>query len=375
MYDVAVIGAGINGCSIAHELTQSGKTVALIDMESIAGGGSGAAGAFISPKFSKAGELKELLHEAFIYSMKFYEENFPSLFQKTPLLHLAQDEKSSQTLKEYKNKTDLELLTLPDEFMKKISKESLRQEYISLEAGLVDAEAMCQALSKGSEFIKQKVETLEYKDGTWQINSSVKAKSVVLATGAYEKIIQEPYIQLRGVWGHRIDVRTTTSNPYSIHQYVSISSSKKNTLAIGATHNVHYHPQSSQEVYDYQVGREELLQKARKTVALEDVEVIKDYTGLRSGSFDYIPIIGNVVDSSTTLKNKALQFKVKNPDISKYSYYPDLYMINGSGGYGFVFAPYLAKILKENIVDKKDVNPRLQAARFFSRWMKKKDVG
>ena len=47
-------------------------------------------------------------------------------------------------------------------------------------------------------------------------------------------------------------------------------------------------------------------------------------------------------------------------------------MINGSGGYGFVLAPYLAKILSEYILSDKKINDRLSPARFFTKWAKKR---
>ena len=47
MYDVAIIGAGINGVSVAHEFAEAGKRVIIFGMEGIASGGSGAGGAFI----------------------------------------------------------------------------------------------------------------------------------------------------------------------------------------------------------------------------------------------------------------------------------------------------------------------------------------
>ena len=46
IYDTAIIGAGINGCSCAYFLREAGQNVVLIDREGIASGGSGAAGAF-----------------------------------------------------------------------------------------------------------------------------------------------------------------------------------------------------------------------------------------------------------------------------------------------------------------------------------------
>lgn len=371
MYDVVIIGAGINGSAMAYELTQKGKKVALFDMAGIASGGSGAAGAFISPKFSKEGELKELIHDAFVYSMKFYESHFAHLLKKSPLLHIAKDEKDSQTLKYYKLHTDLQLKSLPAKFQKNLQNQALEQESVFLEAGVVHAKLMCEALSKSTTFFQQEVKSLVYADGSWIINESYTAKDVVLATGAYKTLLHEPYIELRGVWGHRIDIKTSTHNRFSIHQFVSVSPEIDGVTAIGATHNVHYHPQKNKEPYNIESGRAELLQKALKSMKLEDIEVIKDYTGLRSGSFDYMPLIGQVVMSQETLACCKKKVRVKRPDYANFLYYPNLYMINGNGGYGFVLAPYLAKMLSEKIVSDKEINPRLSPARFFARWAKK----
>ena len=371
MYDIAIIGAGINGCSVAHEFTQAGKKVILFDMDRVAHGGSGAAGAFISPKFSKAGELKEILHDAFVYSMEFYEKNFPHLLTRAPLLHIAKDESDTEILRVYKEDTDLELLEPSKEILSTLSVESKNQENVSINAGVVNAALMCEAMAKSAKFVKQKVDSIVYDSGVWVIDETYRAKNIVLATGAYESVVKEPYIQLRGVWGHRIDIKTTTENSHSIHQFVSISPSSKGELAIGATHNVHYHPQTATEPYDIETGRAELLEKASLTINLENVEVIKDYTGLRSGSFDYMPLVGSLVLSNETLENKKIRFKVKKADFSEYEYYPNLYMINGNGGYGFVLAPYLAKILKEHILSGKKISERISPARFFARWAKK----
>ena len=372
MYDIAVIGAGINGCAIAHELTKAGKRVLLLDMESIAGGGSGAAGAFISPKFSKSGELKELLRDAFVYSLDFYEKNFPRVLRKAPLIHIAKDEESCKTLISYKETAAINLTTPSKSTMNALTEEAKAKENVCVDAGIVNAQAACSALGKLAKFVKLKVDSLVYDDGSWIVNEFYVAKEVVLATGAYEQLVKEPYVQLRGVWGHRIDVETTTVNECSLHQFVSISPSSDGVVAIGATHNVRYHPQTSNEAYDFEEGRAELLEKASRTLKLENLKIVKDYAGLRSGSFDYMPMVGRLVMSKETLANEKLRFQVKKPNYDEYEYYPNLYVINASGGHGFVLAPYLAKILSELILSDKKISDRLQPARFFARWAKKR---
>jgi tRNA 5-methylaminomethyl-2-thiouridine biosynthesis bifunctional protein len=345
--------------------------VIVFDKEGIASGGSGAAGAFISPKFSKAGELKEIINEAFCYSMEYYEKHFFDAFKKAQLLHIAKDESEEEVLRIFKEKEDITLEEPNSEVLDSLSHFAKSKEHICLRAGVVDAQKVCQMMLAGAKFLLHNVQSIVFEDGYWVIDDTYAAKELVLATGAYKTVLREPYIELRGVWGHRIDVKTALQNPNSIHQFVSISPSKDGVLAVGATHNVHYHPEHSHEAYDVAAGRLELLQKASRTVDLGSVEVIKDYTGLRSGSFDYMPLVGPLVLSRETLACCKKKIRVKKPDFEEFLYYPHLNMINGSGGYGFVLAPYLARMLKEHILGAKPLPKSVTPARFFARWAKK----
>jgi tRNA 5-methylaminomethyl-2-thiouridine biosynthesis bifunctional protein len=345
---------------------QEDKTILLLDKEEIASGGSGAAGAFVAPKFAKSGELKELMHDSFLYSMSFYTQNFPTAFSKVKLLHSAIDEKTSQMLQAYKETTTLIELEKDDE-VQKISSQS---ESIFLEAGVVDAKKMCENLSEGVTFTKMEVNSLSKEGDFWILNGTLKSKNVILATGAYNKIVDEEYIKIRGIWGHRIEIKTSTKNNYSLHKYLSISPSKNGIMAIGATHNLNYHPQTSKESYNIEEGRVELLEKANKMLELNDVEIVKDFVGLRSGSVDYMPMIGSLVDSKATYE-KEINLRTKRVSYDEFSYHKGLYIINGSSGYGFVFAPYLAKILKEHILNDTKIAKNIDIARYFAREARK----
>ncbi|MDD2781736.1 FAD-binding oxidoreductase [Sulfuricurvum sp.] len=370
-YDVIIIGAGINGCCSAYTLAQAGLNVALIDQDGIAAGGSGAAGAFISPKISKAGELKGIMGEAHAEALHFYTTNFPQFTLVKPLLHIANSPQEGEKVESFKHETHIKHSNIPHKIQILLSDEAINTPSIYFDIGaVVDAQGVCHAMVEGIDFYPRKVENLIHHDGTWQIGD-LNAKHLVLAIGAYPKLLPIDYVGLRGIWGHRIDIETSTHIPCILHHHVSISlTSNAGVVAIGATHDVHYSPFSG-EPYDREQGRAQLLEKASKTLKLNNINIINDYTGLRSGSNDYLPMLGSLVDAEAVLQKYPHLRHGERVDPSEYTYYPNLTMINGSGGYGFVLAPYLAKRLKEFIAEGKEINPVLSPSRFFPRWAKR----
>lgn len=372
MYDVIIIGAGINGCCSAYYLHQAGLNVALVDQMGVAAGGSGAAGAFISPKISKAGELKEIMEIAHAEALDFYTTYFPHHTLIKPLLHIANSPQEGEKVKSFKHDTHIKHSNIPHKIQTLLSDEALHSASIYFDIGaVVDAQGVCRAMVEGIDFYPLKVETLIYSDGVWQVGE-LCAKHLILTIGAYPKLLPIDYVGLRGIWGHRIDIETTTKIPNILHHHVSISpTTKEGIVAIGATHDVHYSPFSGEE-YDVEEGREILLEKASKTLKLNNINIVNDYTGLRSGSNDYLPMLGRLVDAEATLEKYPHVQHGERVDPSEYIYYPNLTMVNGSGGYGFVLAPYLAKRLKEFIVDGVSMDPMLSPSRFFPRWAKRK---
>jgi len=341
-YDVIIVGAGINGCVSAYFLHQAGLKVALVDKTGIASGGSGAAGAFISPKFNKQGPLKELMDVAYDEAMEFYTTVLAPYTLVQPLLHISQDESEDPI-------------------------------YLQRSA-IVDARSACEALAVGIDLYVMDVQSPTYHDKQWHCGE-LCASYLVLTIGAYPKILPIDYVGLRGIWGHRIDVTTSTDVPHIFHQFVSISPTlKAGVIAIGATHNVHYSPFIPDAVYDVEEGRAELIEKVNRTLKLNNINILKDYTGLRSGSNDYMPMLGSLVDSDATLSLHPHLQHGKSIHPNEFVYYPKLMMINGSGGYGFVLAPYLARRLKEYLVDGIPMDETISPSRYFPRWAKRKKI-
>lgn len=369
-YDTLIIGAGINGCATAHFLVQGGQKVALVDREGIAAGGSGAAGAFISPKISKGGPLKSLMEEAYLFALEFYRAHFAKLIRIAPLIHFAKYADDNEKVRAFRAATTLPLLDgLPDVVLP--SQTQGFEHVVLAQSGLVDAVAVCKQLAEGADLYREDINIIKYENGFWQVGG-VRAKRIVLATGAYRSIVSMPHLRLRAVWGHRIDIHTSTSLPWHLHREVSVAATDQSGFsAIGATHDVHYHPQSTAQPYDYDAGRATLLNKAAKTVCLEDVEVLKDYTGLRSGSDDYYPLCGRVVDAEASIDRYPELLKGVSIDAEVLVYHPELYMINGSGGYGFVLGPLLARYLSRSLLAGEPISKALDPTRFLYRWAKK----
>lgn len=367
MKEIAIIGAGINGTALAYRLAKDGLDVALFDTE-IAAGGSGAAGAFLSPKFLKSSAVKTIINDALDEAFDFYEEVDASLIKRYPLLHIAKDERDAKNIRYMKEHGEIELLDSLPPFIPE-------NEYVFTDkSALVDAKKMCIQLASKSLFYQEQIVAIERKEGCWHLNEGkYRAKKLVLATGAYAALIDEAYLNgvLRGIWGHRIDISADLKSDISIHQFVSISPSQKGELSIGATHDVHFRPAGS-VAYDYDKGRAELIEKASRTVQLGEVKVLRDYVGLRSGSIDHLPIVGRVANFDATLaKLGSFELKRKKQNFDTYIYHENLYMINGSAGYGFVLAPMLSRLLTEHIVHDKQLPLQLEPVRFLSRYVRR----
>ena len=366
MRDVAIVGAGINGTALAYRLAKEGVDVALFDTE-IASGGSGAAGAFLSPKFLKSSDVKTLINDALQEAFSFYEEVGPALIRRYPLLHIAKDERDAKNIRYMKEHNEIMPLDTSPPFIPE-------NEYVYTDrSALVDAKRMCERLAERVMLHKERITKIVRKADGWSLNGKYNVKKLILATGAYGSLIEEPYLAgvLRGIWGHRIDVTCDFNSDVSIHQYVSISASEAGRFSIGATHDVHFRPGSG-VAYDYEKGRAELIEKANRTIKLGEVKVLYDYVGLRSGSIDHLPIVGKVADFDATLKKLgSFELKKKRQDFNEYIYHPDLYMINGSAGYGFVLAPMLSRLLSEHILQGTSLPSKLEPVRFLPRYVRR----
>lgn len=378
MYDFLIIGAGSAGCSIAHFLQQNGKKVAVMDREGIGAGASGAAGAFLSPLPGKQNPYNTFVNDALDFSMDFYQKLLPEALDKKGVLRVAADNFKQEKLKNNAVAYDY----FDAEKLQNISKNFREIDgYFYENAAVLDPLKICNKLLEGCDFYTRDVRELTFENGFY-ILEDIKAKNIILAQGVSNSLVEIPYMQISPIFGLRVDVKTTTNIPCNIHKSISVSTNKQDgTVSIGATQE--RHDSSKMECLTtcdkcaFYVNSEEvqiktLLNQADELIELENLEVVKVYKGARASIKSYFPVIGKIVDYEKSLQiYPSIKNGTKIP-INSLLYYPNLYVINALGSRGFVFGPYLAKILSENIINDTQIPKELSTQKLFYKMARSK---
>jgi tRNA 5-methylaminomethyl-2-thiouridine biosynthesis bifunctional protein len=331
IYDFLVVGGGIGGASISYFLRKAGYSVAILEKRGLGFGGSGAAGAFIHWKLEKEGDLATLNNLATSFAIQFYEKYFPKHFHKA--------------VSDYHR--------IDGDILKVIS-------------GVVDAKPILHEFTKSTHYFEVNVEELKKISGVWNLGG-VEGRKIIFATGAFPFPINEKYIQIRPIWGQRIDVHSPTKNRLIQHNKVSISQNILGMHRIGATHHRNVlHKEISQE------ESEELLKKALDVIDLEEHVISKTYSGVRSASTDYFPILGKIVNSVETMQKFPQIRNGRAYPHEEYIYYKNIYLFSGFGGHGFTLAPYLSYKFVQNLKSGKEfLDNFIEPHRFFTRWVKR----
>jgi len=365
-YDVIVVGAGIAGCSSAYFLKEKGLNVLVLDRAGVAAsGGSAAAGAFVSPKIGKGSSLQALTNEAFEFSKDFYLQNFPKHFTQTGVIRMPKDADDAEKFYEYEAFNESSREWIKEEKLREVGIKQTEDSFLFNEAGVCDAPSMCQALIEGIPYAQYEVSSLIYEDNFW-ILGEYRARKLVLATGYENKFFDMRYMGVKGTWGTRGDYESSIDLDLSMHQQISVSANIDGIVKIGATH------EKGVAICIRCDGEplKEIFKTASSMVDTSDFKLKETFCGMRSGSKDYFPLVGSVIDVSSMLKEHpklARGLKLK----SEPKKMENLYVCNGLGGRGFVFGPLMGKMLAENIVDEVEIDKRVNPDRLFLKWCRK----
>lgn len=371
-YDFAIIGAGISGASAAYFLNKFGKKVIVVEKNKIASGGSGAAGAFLSPKICSDSLYSAFINEAFKFSIKFYKDNFPEFLEQKGILRLLKNENEILKCKQCEK-------NLPKNF------KYLRQNQISFvkeneakyggyffeDGAIVDSKGVIAKMLKDIKVVEGlHVEHLNFIDNSYAIGD-IRAKGVVLCVGNSKEFEQLEFCLLKNIYGHRIDIKTSITLPFHIHKSCSISASKDKMVHIGATHIPNYKYDESKS---YEDTIKEMITLAKSYVDFDDFEVDKIHFGARNSTLDFFPVAGKAIKAKETLEKYPYIVRGSFVPKEKYEYYTNMFILSGVGARGFVLAPKIAEILARNICNNIPISKRLDTQRLFIKFSKKQYI-
>ncbi len=382
VYDYVIIGAGITGCCTAYFLSKYSKSILLIDKnEKVAFGASGAAGAFLSPLLGKPNKFKDLITRSLTFSTNFYKEINSKSLNTCGVSRIPKNNEDRKKFESYKPYMDFDYSVLDDGYFFEIGSQ-------------LNPSEVCELLSKDiNKKLNYKTETLIKEDDFWIINNEIKAKNIILASGADTKLINEEYFDVRAVWGQKIDISTSTRTEINYHKECSVSKANKiddytYKVSLGATHHrfdcdknicnycveVANLNKNCSNCYSKDVVNDDslkLIKLAKDIIKLEDVKVIDVKIGARSSSPDYFPMLGKLVDSRKSFEKFPHLINGTHIKDEMLEMIDNFFVINAVGGRGFVLSPYLANQLVENIVNKTQIDSEISTHRLFKRWAKK----
>jgi tRNA 5-methylaminomethyl-2-thiouridine biosynthesis bifunctional protein len=362
-YDTIIIGAGIAGAATAHALTYKNQKVLVLDKKGIAFGGSGAAGAFVSPKIGKGSSLQRLTNKAFSFAKDFYLATCPEYFHQTGVIRIPKDEADAKKFSEYAPFNENKYANYKKEQLQEQGICSDFESFYFPEAGDCDAKEVCTFLLSNIEVVQFDVRQIKQEDGLWCV-ADYRAKNLVLATGYESDLADLRYMGIKGTWGTRGDFSSKLALGVSMHQSMSVGANKDGIIKLGATHE-----KAVKEPVPCQ-GTQALLLKEKSSSLIDtsDLELKEVFCGMRAGSKDYFPLVGKVIDVPFMLETYPTVTRGAKPEMK---YVDNLFVCNGLGGRGFVFAPLMAKMLSECIIEDKEVDVRVDPDRLFLKWCRK----
>lgn len=362
-YDTIIIGAGIAGATIAHALKQKDVDVLVIDKNHIASGGSGAAGAFVSPKIGKGSALQKLTNEAFGYAKDFYLSACPSYFHQTGIVRIPKDELDAKNFPNYAPFNDEGYENYTQEKLKLHNIHTNFDSFFFSEAGDCEAKQVCESLLQDITVIKQNIEKISKENSYWHVGE-YNSSHLILATGYESNLADLRYMGIRGTWGTRGDFYSNLDLQVSMHQSMSVGANNDGVIKLGATHEKSVKvPEPCNDTHSLT-----LKENASSLIDTSDFVLKESFCGMRAGSKDYFPLAGKVIDVPYMLETYPKILRGAKPELD---YLDKLYILGGLGGRGFVFAPLMAKWLAEHMVEGKEIDTRVSPDRLFLKWCRK----
>ncbi|WP_457597800.1 NAD(P)/FAD-dependent oxidoreductase [Hydrogenimonas sp.] len=364
-YDTIVAGAGIAGVSAAYWLGRTGRRVLLLDKKGLLAGASGAAGAFLSPRLGRGGDLQQITNEAYRFALAFYSRTVPEAFFQKGLVRIPKDRRDAQRFSGFEPFIDIPHWRVTAAEYPHIAAAAMEEgAFYFPDAAFVDPMTVARKLTEGVETAWGVQRPPRYEGGLWRLGR-FSAPELVLATGADPLPVPVSYLRIGGLWGERVDLRSEADIPVSLHRNISVSANIDGTVRVGATHVRNDTRSEIERINRLIVDAVDLVP------GLSDQHLVRIYAGYRSSVADHFPLAGPLADAAAAKEALGVPRRGFSPGPEDLPRIRGCYIIGGFGGRGFVFAPWIGKMLADSIASNEAVDPRVSPDRFLLRYLRR----
>lgn len=373
--NVAVIGAGIAGASLAYALTEAGLKPVVYEANAPASGASGNPAGLIMPRLDVDDTPAGRFHtHAYLYTLRLLhtlqKASAETLFDPCGVLHHARDEK--ERIRQNK------LLTrnvLPKGWI------SSHQDGLFFpQAGAVAPQLMVRALLGATVLRTEKVVKLTRQNEQWRLHTAAGAEqydAVIIANGLDAlRFVQLSTLPLAGSAG-QVEYFPHAAAPLHAHAFGPYAApAPEGGLVIGAT----YAPIAIGAETAFTAEATQANIKAVSAVLPEIGELSPDASrpraSVRCVTPDRLPVVGPVPTWGFYGGSYDGLREGKRRDYPSGKTEPGLYILSGLGSRGLVTAPLAAAVIAAEMtgapspVDRETVEA-LHPARFFIRDLKR----
>lgn len=386
---IAVIGAGISGCSTALALQQRGFQVQLIEAGPQAGhGASGNQQGMLYAKLPDNANVAGQLHQQGLsYSMACLRQGLDQQYwQACGLLQLAQSDKEAKQMQRVIARQFPEgwLQVVSNDLASLLAGQPLAAGGLWFpQAGWASPVNWCQSLAAllpDAPWYSTSLETMQQHEDGWQLTlagghqGSYDFDAVILCNASQAKqLVPELDLPLKSIRGQVSYVEQQHSCDTVVCGEGYATPVDSGSMAVGASYNLGSdNPEIDPQDHEGNIQRlQQLLPKTNRNID----HVIGGRVGFRATTPDYLPMVGQLAHAQGMLERFAHLRKDKNYRFTQpMPWMTGLYINAGHGSKGLITAPLCAQLLAAQIAGEvwpvsRFVAEALSPSRFFLRDM------
>ena len=407
---IAIIGAGIAGCTTAYALARRGIRVTIIDKHGIATEASGNPQGAMYAKLA-AGEAthSDIYVQGYLQSLRWLQQQLKpgDGWDNCGLIQLASTDKETQRQQKFIENTHypkqlLHSITAVE--ASKISGVSLNNGGLFFpEAGWVSPLRLCQQLIKHPliQLQTMPIAALVQKDNDWQLISAEEDNDdpretatsyshvVIACANQSQKLLPNCYLPTKSIRGqltylNQNECDKSTEQKIKLKTVLCgkgyIAPAENGKYCLGASYNIkddetEMRLSDQQKNFSYLDDFGEEFQALNQQFQRLDLTLLPGRTGFRCTTPDYLPMAGPLIDEESF----DTDFTAIRKNLARYprqaaKFHPGLYTNIGHGSRGLTSAPLCAELIAayicgENFPLAKDHAEALLPARFFIREM------